>query len=135
MDLAELDIDMPLLRWMSRLVDVARGRLALVGNPPLDGTTAAAMDPALVDQWLEAPAGLFGLAQLEWLRRGGRMDADDVAAAAALYTGSRSVTKDVGYVIRGLLLLLAPRNWKASNAELDGGCHGSDAMVVSRARD
>lgn len=135
MDLAELDIDVPVLRWISRLVDVARGRLSLVGNPPLDETRAAVFDPALVDRWLEVPPGLFGLAQLEWLRRGGRMDADDVAAAAALYTGSRSVTKDVGYVTRGFLLLLAPRNWKMSNAELDGGRDGSDAMVVSRARD
>ena len=113
MDLTELDVAAPILRWASRLVDVARGRLALVGNPPLDEATAAALDPALVDRWLDVPVGLFGLAQIEWLGRSGCMDSDDVAAAAVVYAGARTLTSDIQYVLQGLFLLLMPRNWRA----------------------
>jgi hypothetical protein len=112
-DLAELDVEAPALRWSSRVVDVMRGRLALVGNPPLEETAAKNLDAALVDRWLDVPVGLFGLAQIEWLGRSGRMDADDVAAAAVVYAGSRTLAADIKYVLQGFFLLLAPHNWRA----------------------
>jgi len=112
-DLAELDVEAPALRWISRVFDVMRGRLALVGNPPLEETVAETLDAALVDRWLDVPVGFFGLAQIEWLRRTGRMDSDDVAAAAVVYAGARTLTSDIQYVLQGLFLLLMPRNWRA----------------------
>jgi lipopolysaccharide/colanic/teichoic acid biosynthesis glycosyltransferase len=90
-----------------------RGRLALVGNPPLEETVAETLDAALVDRWLDVPVGLFGLAQIERLGRSGRMDSDDVAAAAVVYAGSRTLAADIRYVLQGFFLLLAPHNWRA----------------------
>jgi hypothetical protein len=112
-DLAELDVEAPALRWISRVFDVMRGRLALVGNPPLEETVAETLDGALVDRWLDVPVGLFGLAQIERLGRSGRMDSDDVAAAAVVYAGSRTLAADIRYVLRGFFLVLAPHNWRA----------------------
>jgi lipopolysaccharide/colanic/teichoic acid biosynthesis glycosyltransferase len=113
------------------VVDVMRGRLALVGNPPLEETVAETLDAALVDRWLDVPAGLFGLAQIEWLGRSGRIDSDDVAAAAAMYAGSRTLMRDVGYVVRGLGMLLTPRNWRGSGLVRGNDQPASPASVAA----
>lgn len=98
-----------LLRWVTGLVDVVSGRLALVGNPPLTEVEAAALEPEVRERWLEAPVGLFGLAQAERLARPDATEPEDMAAAAALYAGQRGLALDLRLVVRCLHLLLRRR--------------------------
>lgn len=101
----------PILRWVGRLANVIRGDLALVGNPPLPPAWAETLDPVLVERWLQAPVGLFGHAQELWIRRRGAMELQEMAAAAAYYTGTRSTRSDLGHLVRGLLHAFGWRSW------------------------
>ena len=112
LQVTHFNVDRPVLRWAVRLLDVARGRLALVGNPALLPETAAQLAPELVERWLEAPVGLFGLAQEEWLRAPAAVDLEELASAAALYAGTRSTVRDLRHLARCLVLVLAPSSWR-----------------------
>jgi hypothetical protein len=101
------------LRRLGWLADVAAGRMALFGNPPLDPAHAAALEPAIRDRWLEAPAGAFGLAQAEALEAGGPVDPNAEAAASAIYASSAPGTSRLALFLRTFLAVLGPRAWRS----------------------
>ena len=102
-----------LLRRLGWLVDLVAGRLSLFGNPPLDAERAAGMEPAIRHRWLEAPTGVFGLAQVEALERGGPLDANAEAAASAIYASSAAGAGKVALLLRCLLAALRPSAWRS----------------------
>lgn len=109
----ELNSSRLLLRRLGWLLDAAAGRIALVGNPPLEPARAAELEPALRHGWLEAPVGAFGLAQSEALAAGGPLDRDQEAMSAALYAARRTTAGDLGLILRGLAAFLSPKAWRA----------------------
>ncbi len=102
-----------LLRRLGWLVDLVAGRLDLFGNPPLDPLRAAGLEPAIRNRWLEAPAGVFGLAQVEALEGGGPLDANAEAAASAIYASSAPGAGKAGLLLRALLAVVRPRAWRS----------------------
>ena len=105
-----------LLRRLGWLVDLVAGRLDLFGNPPLEAARAAGMEPAIRDRWLEAPAGVFGLAQVEALERGGPLDSNAEAAAAAIFASSAASAAGGGRALllaRALLAVARPSAWRS----------------------
>lgn len=109
----ELNSSRLLLRRLGWLLDAAAGRIALVGNPPLEPARTAELEPALRHGWLEAPVGAFGLAQSEALAAGGPLDRDQEAMSAALYAARRTTAGDLGLIWRGLAAFLSPKAWRA----------------------
>lgn len=108
----ELRSDRPAPRWLGQLLDVAAGRLALVGNPPLDVEAAANLEPVLVERWLERPAGMFGLAQANALRGQADPSLDETAAAAATFSGQRGFAAGLRMVAVCLGRLLSLSAWR-----------------------
>jgi hypothetical protein len=104
-----------LLRRLGWLLDVAAGRLSLFGNPPLDPSRAEALEPALRDRWLDAPAGLLGSAQIEALEAGGPLDPAAEAAASVLFASAPGQGR-ARLLLRGLAALFRPGAWRASVA-------------------
>jgi len=74
------------------------------------------MEPAIRDRWLEAPAGVFGLAQVEALERGGPLDSNAEAAAAAIFASSAASAAGGGRALllaRALLAVARPSAWRS----------------------
>ena len=102
-----------LLRRLGWLFDVAAGRLALFGNPPLDAARAAALEPAIRDRWLEAPPGAIGLAQVEALEAGAPLDPNAEAAASAIFASAAPGAGRLGLLLRNVLAAARPRAWRS----------------------
>ena len=115
MTVHEFDSPRLLVRRLGWLLDAAAGRLSLFGNPPLDPSRAGALEPALKARWLDAPAGLVGLAQVEALESGQPLDSAAEAAASALYAPAAGRGR-AGLMVRWLLAPLRPRAWRSRAA-------------------
>ncbi len=112
----EINSPRPAARFIGHLLDIARGRIAVVGNPPLDVARATELDPSLVERWLERQVGMFGLAQSRHLLTDGGTDIDAVASAAAVFSGTRRARTSMAEVLRGVGRLLSPSAWRCATA-------------------
>jgi Bacterial sugar transferase len=98
----------PVLRHLPKLFAVLRGDLHVVGVRPLTPELAAARREAWERLRDEAPAGLFGPAQIELAA-----DAPDEerTIAEVFYARTRSLTVDLRLLARGCAALCSRRAW------------------------
>lgn len=106
----EFACNAPVLRYLPRLVAVARGDLKLIGTLPISEQQAAER----VDDWQReadrAPSGLIGPSQLLLPRDA---TAEDIILSDALYARQRNLAKDLSLLGVGLRHLFRSGSWVA----------------------